>query len=79
MKQKFNKSSIQKHDCIKLIKSFGILKLCTYAETEEYHETLTAHHLPKFLKRIKIWQFQSSTLLIENYSQNQCQYSLNTI
>ena len=49
---------------------------CTYAETKEYYETLRARHLPQKLKfwkeNLAILPLQGSTLLIENYSQDQC-------
>ena len=65
-----------------LLNRLESLHFCTYAETKEYYETLRESHLPK---KLKFWKgrylvtlmFQSSTLLIENYSQKQCHCSQN--
>ena len=76
--KKSSKSSIQNITLSILLYSLESLDFCTYADTEEYYETLGACHIPQKLKfwKERILSFQSSNLLIENYSQNQCQYCL---
>ena len=69
-----------KHHCIKPINRLEYFY--TYRKTAEYNETLRAHHLSQKLtltdseknKNLAIIPFQGNTLLLENYSRNQCQY-----
>ena len=59
-----------------------LLNVFTYAETKKYYETSRERQLPKKNQNSEknenliIIPFQSSTLLIENYSQNRCHYCL---
>ena len=77
MKHKSNESSIQNFTVSNLLNRLELLNFCTQAETKEYYEALTECHLPPKLKNSEIEEnlaklpLQSSTLLTENYSQNQ--------
>ena len=55
MKQKFNKSSIQNMIVSNLLNRLESWNFCTYAETEEYYETLRARHLPQ---KLNFWKEQ---------------------
>ena len=80
MKQISNKRSIQNITVSNFLNRLESFNFCTYKVTKENHETLRERHLPQ---KLKFWNqrifgnntFSNfSTLLIENYSQNQCQY-----
>ena len=68
--------NLTKHHCIKLIKPFGILQLLYLHRNKKKLWNIERTSLTTKIKILKknlvIIPFQSSTLIIENYSQNQC-------